>query len=153
MGKRLLAHFLLVLCGAVDSQTANGDAKRGLAGESAEDEDTSGYLCRSRGRFMSIKAFELETCAMCYKYMPGNQFVDGGKWNLAGFPNYFVEGYPVPRLVDTNGTDVVRGCSWPSMLLLHQKIARTSWLLCRVAAWSGLLQRFRNVNDVFMQCE
>ena len=107
MEKQLSIPLLLVLLGTAGSQTASDAANPGSPVEPAE-EDASAYLCRSRGRFLSIKAFELETCAMCYKYMPGNQFVEEGKWNLTWFPKYEVEGFRVPRLLDTNGSDVVK---------------------------------------------
>jgi hypothetical protein len=41
-------------------------------------------LCRSRGgKLLAAEAFGLETCFLCYFYMPANQFVDGRKWTRA----------------------------------------------------------------------
>eukprot|EP00095_Tigriopus_kingsejongensis_P004606 snap_masked-scaffold2114_size20529-processed-gene-0.1 protein:Tk04606 transcript:snap_masked-scaffold2114_size20529-processed-gene-0.1-mRNA-1 annotation:"calcitonin gene-related peptide type 1 receptor" len=65
-------------------------------------------LCRSRGNMLSVEAFRLETCYLCYYYMPESQFVAESahpKWNAVGKPGHRVDGFPVPWL--TNGQEMV----------------------------------------------
>ena len=99
----------LVLVGSTGSQTAGAknDSRLARRLEDDEGEDQSAYRCRSRNNHWSVKAYELETCAMCYSYMPANQFVEGGKWGRV--PSGLVEdGEPVPMLINRNGTETVR---------------------------------------------
>ncbi len=41
------------------------------------------YLCRSRGKMLPPGAYRLETCALCYYYMPSNQVLQA----LSSYPN------------------------------------------------------------------
>ena len=41
------------------------------------------YLCRSRGKMLPPGAYRLETCALCYYYMPSNQVSQA----LSPYPN------------------------------------------------------------------
>ena len=44
-------------------------------------DDSDGMsMCRSRGVFLTPENFQLETCALCYFYMPKNLFTR--KWDI-----------------------------------------------------------------------
>ncbi len=75
---RLQALFLVL----VTSQTStSGDL--GATG-SAMATTAEQVKCRSRGLMLGRQAFLEETCAMCYIYIPPNQFKTGSaKWTLA----------------------------------------------------------------------
>ena len=71
----ILLYFLLLpsLSLSEDEEEEGGAGKNsGLL--SADDDVTSRQLCRSRGMLLSFEDFHIDTCALCYHYMPHTQF-------------------------------------------------------------------------------
>lgn len=66
-------------------------------------------LCRSRGKMLSVEAYRLETCALCYKYMPADQFATP-KWQIVPKTDHLVDGFMVIWL--TNQANTVSENGW-----------------------------------------
>ncbi len=67
----------------------------------AADGDPANTLCRSRGKFLPAPVFALETCYLCYVYMPHTLFAgEGGADKWRGADGGVVLGHAVPALTD-----------------------------------------------------
>ncbi|XP_059085295.1 calcitonin gene-related peptide type 1 receptor-like isoform X2 [Tigriopus californicus] len=70
-------------------------------------------LCRSREKMLSIEAYRFETCALCYQYMPLNQFnvfpsvaeelPKTRKWHTTDNTPHLVDGFNITWLVNSTG--------------------------------------------------
>ena len=67
------------------------------------DSSIDSFYCRSRGKLLEKSNFLLETCYLCYIYMPKIQFKPNAKWRPSKHKPS--TGYEVPWL--TNGTKEV----------------------------------------------
>ena len=64
--------------------------------------DTDGVpMCRSRGVYWTPENFQLETCALCYVYMPKNLFKR--KWDATIAARVSLESgcYPIENICET----------------------------------------------------
>lgn len=93
--------------GSSDKQSVNNDITISQQRINLNDDNT--FYCRSRSNSLSMAAFRLETCYLCYYYMPQNQFIHGAKWTATSNDDFRVDGFRVPRLTDNNGTKVNTG--------------------------------------------
>ena len=67
----------------------------------AADGDPANTLCRSRGKFLPAPVFALETCYLCYVYMPHTLFAgEGGADKWRGADGGVLLGHAVPALTD-----------------------------------------------------
>ena len=82
-----------------------------------ESTNSSSFYCRSRGKFLPVTAFQLETCAMCYQYMPTNMFNNGSKFKIDRNWNHTIDGVIVPWLTNSKD-DVSIFLSWVSLLFI-----------------------------------
>ena len=86
----LLLLALLAVRGGTTEEEGEEEEERGPTSPppppnspASSTEADGAYLCRSRGKMLPPGAYRLETCALCYYYMPSNQVSQ----SLSSYPN------------------------------------------------------------------
>ncbi len=117
----LLLPALLFVLLAFGASCVGGNEDDGGGGSGA------GFLCRSRGKYLSPEAFALETCALCYVYMPFSEFKHRHKWTP------FIDGSTMTtHLRDRNRSTVSSSSSSSSLddYALAVLLRRRRWTTC-----------------------